>query len=409
MKAQKLGLVLGMNMAVACLVFQGCKVKPVGNTPPPAVDQTVTVEPATTAAPDTATETTAPQVVETPATTGSAIEVSTTEPETTTQPSQVRAVKPLPTAKARPAATGADSSASGAAGEAACAPATVVVQRGDTLSAICVRNHVKMSAVIAANPGLKPNRILVGQKIVIPGAVVATAAAPKEKSAKVMNASAPVAASTTAPSKTKSSFKSYTGPTKEYKVRSGDMMGKIAYANGITVRALKEMNKLTVDTLKVGQVILIPAEKVVEAKAEKPATKDAKKDAKKDVKDPEAKKDAAAPAKDAVAVQPPVKIADPVQAPAAAPTASEVAPAAAPVDTAAVAPAAVVSETAPEVVAPTSSLTYTVKDGDDIVGVAIAWGISPSQLMDLNNLKAGEAITPGQVLKLPANAKQSAQ
>ena len=45
MKAQKLGLVLGMNMAVACLVMQGCKaVKPVRDLPPPdvtTVDQPV--------------------------------------------------------------------------------------------------------------------------------------------------------------------------------------------------------------------------------------------------------------------------------------------------------------------------------------------------------------------------------
>ena len=38
MKAQKLGLVLGMNMAVACLVMQGCKaVKPEKALPPPEV------------------------------------------------------------------------------------------------------------------------------------------------------------------------------------------------------------------------------------------------------------------------------------------------------------------------------------------------------------------------------------
>ena len=36
MKAQKLGLVLGMNMAAACLVMQGCKaVKPAADLPPP--------------------------------------------------------------------------------------------------------------------------------------------------------------------------------------------------------------------------------------------------------------------------------------------------------------------------------------------------------------------------------------
>ena len=42
MKAQKLGLVLGMNMAVACMVMQGCKaVKPETDLPPP---DTTTIE-----------------------------------------------------------------------------------------------------------------------------------------------------------------------------------------------------------------------------------------------------------------------------------------------------------------------------------------------------------------------------
>ncbi len=48
--------------------------------------------------------------------------------------------------------------------------------------------------------------------------------------------------------------------------------------------------------------------------------------------------------------------------------------------------------------------TYVVKDGDDLVSVSIACGVSPSQLMDLNGLKAGDGIKPGQVLKLPAHA-----
>ena len=39
MKVQKLGLVLGMNMAAACLVLQGCKATRPGtdNLPPPVV------------------------------------------------------------------------------------------------------------------------------------------------------------------------------------------------------------------------------------------------------------------------------------------------------------------------------------------------------------------------------------
>jgi serine/threonine-protein kinase len=47
---------------------------------------------------------------------------------------------------------------------------------------------------------------------------------------------------------------------------------------------------------------------------------------------------------------------------------------------------------------------YIVKDGDDLVSVSIACGISPSQLMDLNGLKAGDTIKPGDKLKLPAHA-----
>ena len=55
------------------------------------------------------------------------------------------------------------------------------------------------------------------------------------------------------------------------------------------------------------------------------------------------------------------------------------------------------------------TLTYKVKEGDDLVSIAIAYGISPSALMDLNDLKATDEIKPGQILKLPANAKASAQ
>ena len=53
--------------------------------------------------------------------------------------------------------------------------------------------------------------------------------------------------------------------------------------------------------------------------------------------------------------------------------------------------------------------TYIVKEGDDIVSISIAWGISPSQLMNANDLKENEPLKPGQVLKLPPNARQTAQ
>ena len=58
---------------------------------------------------------------------------------------------------------------------------------------------------------------------------------------------------------------------------------------------------------------------------------------------------------------------------------------------------------------PPATLTYTVKEGDDLVSIAIAYGISPSALMDLNDLKPTDEIKKDQVLKLPANAKANAQ
>ena len=389
MKAQKLGLVLGMNMAVACLVLQGCKATRPGADnalPPPVVDPAVAQPEAAPAEQQPITVT--PEVKPLPPPPPPAAEPA---------PSKVAQVKPLP-----PPASAKKHPASAAPADAG---STVVVQRGDTLSGICVRHRVKMSAVVAANPGLKPNHIRVGQKIVLPGAAVAAASEKPASDAKVKLAAADApatAANTTPPVKTKAGFKAYTGPTKTYKVRSGDSLGKIAYESGITIRALKDMNKLSKDSIRVGQELLVPAEKVVAkpadpAAAGKAAQKApdakkaaAKKDAKEQAKKGGAeKKDAAAPAPDSASLT------NAVETAAAAPQA-EAAPAAAE-------PPAAAAEPAP------ASVTYTAKEGDDIVSIAISYGISPSRLMDLNDLKAGDSIKAGQVLKLPADAKPSAQ
>ncbi len=400
MKAQKLGLVLGMNMAVACLVLQGCKAtrpEAGGCILPPEVDSVVQPQPS---APVAATPVEQPPITVTTVTTPPP-PPSVVEPP----PSKVTEVKPLPP-PAQPKPSKKPTAAAPVAGGN-----TVVVQRGDTLSGICVRHRVKMSAVVAANPGLKPNHIRVGQKIVLPGVaasgrdaihcVRASEKPASDSKVKLASADAPVtAANTTAPVKTKSAFKAYTGPTKTYKVRSGDSLGKIAHENGITIRALRDLNKLTKDSIRVGQELLIPAEKVVAKSADTAAGKtvqkapDAKKEvAKKDVKEPKKdaeKKEAAAPVEEntslsnAVETTTAVPPAEAAPAPVAEPAAADPAPA-------------------------SSSVTYTAKEGDDIVSIAISYGISPSRLMDLNDLKAGDSIKAGQVLKLPADAKPNAQ
>ena len=52
--------------------------------------------------------------------------------------------------------------------------------------------------------------------------------------------------------------------------------------------------------------------------------------------------------------------------------------------------------------------THVVKEGEDLVTIAIMYAISPSVLMDINNISMAdqEKLKPGTVLKLPANVKK---
>ena len=52
-----------------------------------------------------------------------------------------------------------------------------------------------------------------------------------------------------------------------------------------------------------------------------------------------------------------------------------------------------------------AKMKYTVREGDDIVSIAIAFGISPSQLMAANAISVDDSIRPGDILTLPANAR----
>lgn len=91
------------------------------------------------------------------------------------QPSVASSSKPK--AKSKPKAeTAAKVSTAGGAG--------YVVQSGDSLSKIASKHGVKISALRAANPKLKGDKIMIGQKLVIPGA--AASAAPAAPAATVV-------------------------------------------------------------------------------------------------------------------------------------------------------------------------------------------------------------------------------
>lgn len=402
MKVQQIGLVLGMNVVAACLMMQGCKAtKPGAGGAGYKPVEPVVVEEQTPPPEPPAAQRPVVQVTDVPE----------LPPPPAPKTPVVKPVAPIAPVADKPAAAPAPKRPAPAAGE------VYVVQKGDSLSKISKRFNVKLGAIVAANPGIKPDRIRIGQKVKIPGAAPASvaAAAPSAPAAKKAPAAMPASASaanlTPPPVKTSSS-KSYTGATKKYVVKAGDTLGGIAHDSGISVRALKELNGLERNTVRIGQELKVPAEKQVaatkkaagakaeakdakKAAAEKPAA--AKADGKKDAgKSADAAKDG--DKKDAAAVKPDEAKDD------AAPVAAA--------DAEAPAPAADAAPKADEpkadgedAVAPVSGRTHVVKEGEDLVSIAIEHTVSPTSLIEVNNLKVTDGVKPGQVLKLPANAK----
>jgi len=247
------------------------------------------------------------------------------------------------------------------------------VQRGDYLAKISKKFNVKVDAIRKLNPQVKGDKILFGQKLLLPGKLDVGKAAEKP----VVPKAEP--AKKAAPAK-------FEGETKEYVVKSGDYLGKIAAEGGITVAQLKELNGLSSNNIRVGQKLKVPA---VKQEAKKP---EPKKDAKKAV----AKKDE----KKAVAKSAEKKAAEP-EAQAKAAPADEAKPKE---DAAAAKDAAQAGEN----VAPAPAAqqaTYTVRDGEDILELSINWGVGPSEIREANGMSPDEELKPGQVIKVPAGVK----
>ena len=225
-----------------------------------------------------------------------------------------------------------------------------IVQRGDYLAKISKKYNVTINSIKRLND-LKDDNIRIGQKLKLPGKIeVGEQKVPEGAFAKDPKATA------------KKPYAAYTGATKEYVVKSGDTLGAIAYGNGINIRQLKELNGLTSDSLKLGQKLKIPAEKVAPVK--KAETK---------------------------AVEPEVKA--PVEAP--------VEPVAAPVEPTVEAP---VAPTVEETSAPAP--TYTVQEGEDLTDISIRFGVTAAAVRELNNLGENDKLVAGQILKLPPEAQQ---
>ena len=111
-----------------------------------------------------------------------------------------------------------------------------VIVKGDSLAKIAKKSGVTLKALQAANPGVVPTKLKVGQKLTIPagGSPSAGSAGPS------------VAAGVDTGGAT-------------YTVKSGDTLTKIAKKNGTTVKAMEAANGLTTTKIKVGQKLKIPS------------------------------------------------------------------------------------------------------------------------------------------------------
>ena len=51
-----------------------------------------------------------------------------------------------------------------------------------------------------------------------------------------------------------------------------------------------------------------------------------------------------------------------------------------------------------------ATVDYTVREGDDLIGLSVRFGVDASVIQDLNNMPPEAQVTAGQVIKLPASA-----
>jgi len=110
------------------------------------------------------------------------------------------------------------------------------VKSGDTLGGIAQRHSTPLSIILQANPGIKADKIRIGQTIIIPHLSGASGS-----SVKTGAAGTPQFSDT-------------------YTVKKGDTLGDISFLFGIRPELLAERNGIDVDSvLRIGQKLKVPA------------------------------------------------------------------------------------------------------------------------------------------------------
>lgn len=120
------------------------------------------------------------------------------------------------------------------------------VKAGENMFRISLRYGITLQQLQAANPGVHPQSLRVGQKLTIPAGGKARAtqqepSAPAQRSTSITASSAPK------------------GSGQAYTVQAGDSLSKIAQQHGTTIAALQAANpSLQPNQVAVGQKILLP-------------------------------------------------------------------------------------------------------------------------------------------------------
>jgi len=235
-----------------------------------------------------------------------------------------------------------------------------VVAKGDSLSVIAKRHGISVAEITTLNGITNPDRIIEGQKLVLPGKIDLAAPRPVKKPAM--------------PTPTDGD---------RYVVQPGDSLSALAVRFGTTVGAIKSANGLTGDKIMVDQKLSIPG--VSGSGVLKPMRKTTANPPSASPRMPDLDLDA-----DPLIQTPAPPVSRAVGVPKAPSTAEP--------ESGAVlssgADAAAVERT------PAEYRIHVVEAEEDLYSIAMLWGVSVSDLKVVNDLVTAEIIE-GQRLKIP--------